>query len=334
MSRNLQLWLVQEELNKYMIDSTRYVLAVSGGVDSMVLAHAALERFSSENLLICHIEHGIRGEEALRDAELVKEFCRLKHANFVCCHVDVPNYAKEHHLSIEEAARKLRYSELRKQCLAFGAKFIVTAHQADDQAETVLWKLLRGTGSEGISGMRRLSEQKGFSILRPLLNISRASLEKYAELCKLRYCEDSTNADIKYTRNRIRKELLPYLEQNFNPAIKKVLLREAELFTEQEECLQSFAKKYLQDNNFCGIVNNKVEQFWISGPKLAVLPVALRRLILRNIYFQLGAKELSNERTLALDSLCLAAIGGKLVQLPDGVRALYRNKKIYFFKEN
>lgn len=328
-----RVWKVCQELKKYMEPEKRYVLAVSGGADSLALADAAALVFKEKaaNLRICHVEHGIRGEEALRDAELVESFCQERGLSFVCHHVEVPKYAQSHNCSIEEAARVLRYEKLVQESLDFGAKAVVTAHQADDQAETILWKFLRGAGADGLSGMHYESVLGPTKLLRPLLALSRVDLEAYCRARNLSYCEDSTNADVTYTRNRIRKELLPYLEREFNPGIKATLRREAEVLAEEQECLQQLAEKYLQDTSFCGIVEAR-NAFWLNAKALQELPSALRKRILRKAVFLMGCKELSYERTLALDKLCMAGIGGKMVQLGFGLEALYRNKKIFINK--
>lgn len=327
------VWKLFREIKKYLEPSKRYCLAVSGGADSLALADAAWLAFadSTANLRVCHVEHGIRGAEALQDAQLVADFCRERKLDFVCHHVDVPSYAKEKGCSIEEAARSLRYAKLLEEAERFQAEAIVTAHQADDQAETVLWKLLRGAGMDGLSGMQAAASLGSVQLLRPFLEVSRAELEQYCELRGLHYCVDSTNSDVTYTRNRIRRELLPYLAREFNPNIKETLLREAKVLAEEQECLQHLAEKYLQDSSFCGMVEDE-KGLWLSGRLLSELPAALRKRILRLVFFRLGGKELSYERTLALDRLCREGTGGKLVQLPSGFVARYYKKKIFIGK--
>lgn len=322
------VWKVRKELKKVLQLDKRYVLAVSGGADSMALADAVADIFgeAKRQLLVCHVEHGIRGAESLSDAEAVKHFCSGKGLAYVCHHVEAVKYADEVGLTLEEAARKLRYGVLKQYVQAFGAAGVVTAHQADDQAETVLWKLLRGAGADGLSGMRQQTVQDGLLVLRPILQLSRADIEAYCRARQLQYCEDSTNNDVTYTRNRIRKELLPYLEKCFNPAIKSTLMREAQLLAEEQQCLEVLAEQYLQDKSLCEV---SVEGYSINVAKLLELPAAMRKRILRKLYFKLGGKELSCERTLALENLCLQGIGGKVIQLPGALQAVYKKKKIY-----
>lgn len=325
------VWKVQTELKKLLQLEARYVLAVSGGADSLALADAALEVFNAVkgNLLICHVEHGIRGAEALADAELVRRFCAERGAEFLCCHVDALAYAKEQGLSLEDAARRLRYAKLNEACADFGACAVVTAHQADDQAETVLWKLLRGAGTDGLSGMQKVAIQGELTILRPLLDLTRADIEAYCQAKGLQYCQDSSNEDLHYTRNRIRRELLPYLEKNFNSAVKETLVREANLLSETEECMEMLTQEILRDNELCEWQQGFVE---LNAKRLMAKPLALRKRVLRAVYFELGGSELSYERTEALAKLCENATGGKLIQLPGGIRAVYEKKKIRIFR--
>ena len=322
------VWKVRQELKKSLKLDQCYVLAVSGGADSLALADGTSSIFEekSDALLVCHVEHGIRGEEALADARLVESFCKDRGLNFICRHVAAKEYAESEGLSLEEAARKLRYQVLEQECQSFGAVAVVTAHQADDQAETVLWRLLRGAGSDGLCGMQPEVSQGNTSIIRPFLELTRADIEAYCLERKLDFCLDSTNNDIHYTRNRIRKELLPYLEKYFNPAIKPTLVREAKLLAEDQQCLDVLARQYLQDRSFCEVI---AEGYSIDSAKLVKLPTAMRKRILRKVYFDLGGKELSYERTLALEKLCLQGTGGKIIQLPGALQAVYKKKKIY-----
>lgn len=331
-----QVWRLQEKIKEHLHADKRYVLAVSGGADSMALLDAASVVFATDlgKLLVCHVEHGIRGQEALADAELVEKFCSKLGISFVCCHVDVPTVARKENLSIEATARKLRYDELLQQARAFGAVAVVTAHQADDQAETVLWKLIRGAGSDGMSGMQQYCRQREIPIIRPLLDFGRNDIENYCRLRDISYCEDSTNSDLSYTRNRVRCELIPYLEKNFNPSIKATLVREAKLLAEEQDCLAKLVDNYLQDNAICGIGDKEAidgKSFWLDAKKLSEQPTALRKRILRKVFFQLGGEELSYERSMALEGLCLSRTGGKVIQLPAGAYAIYKNKRIIFY---
>ena len=308
---------VYNALKEYIPQGGSLLLAVSGGADSMVLADGVLqlvnEGYCSAHVL--HVEHGLRGEEALADAELVRRFCEEKGLAFTCVHVDVNAYSQGNKLSTEEAARKLRYAALEKKAQELNADFILTAHHSDDQAETVLLKLLRGAGTEGLSGMQVRSGK----ILRPLLHLTREHLENYCALQNINYCYDSSNDDLHYTRNKIRRELLPYLEKNFNPAIKKAVVQSAGILQEDDACLNQMAQEKFQ-----AIANCTDEGVILNVRKWQEVPAALRKRILRQAYFLAGGKELGYRHTEALDVLCLRKTSGKYLQLPQKMQAFYQ----------
>ena len=308
---------VYNALKEYISQGESLLLAVSGGADSMVLADGVLqlvnEGYCSAHVL--HVEHGLRGEEALADAELVRRFCEEKGLAFTCVHVDVNAYTQSNKLSIEEAARKLRYAALEAKAQELNVDFILTAHHSDDQAETVLLKLLRGAGTEGLSGMQVRSGK----ILRPLLHLTREHLENYCALQNINYCYDSSNDDLHYTRNKIRRELLPYLEKNFNPAIKKAVVQSAGILQEDDDCLNQMAQEKFQ-----AIANCTDEGVILNVRKWQEVPAALRKRILRQAYFLAGGKELGYRHTEALDVLCLRKTSGKYLQLPQKMQAFYQ----------
>ena len=308
---------VYNALKEYIPQGGSLLLAVSGGADSMALADGVLqlviEGYCSAHVL--HVEHGLRGEDALADAELVRRFCEEKGLAFTCVHVDVNAYAQSNKLSTEEAARKLRYVALEEKAQELNADFILTAHHSDDQAETVLLKLLRGAGTEGLSGMQVRSGK----ILRPLLHLTREHLENYCALQNINYCYDSSNDDLHYTRNKIRRELLPYLEKNFNPAIKKAVVQSASILQEDDDCLNQMAQEKFQ-----AIANCTDEGVILNVRKWQEVPAALRKRILRQAYFLAGGKELGYRHTEALDVLCLRKTSGKYLQLPQKMQAFYQ----------
>lgn len=233
---------------KLFNNGDKVVVATSGGADSMallvLLKGLAFEK-SELNLkiLAVHVQHHIRGPEAENDALFVENFCKNEDIAFYRVDVDALSLAKKEKLSLEDAARRLRYEALESIRIEVGAQWIVTAHHKDDQAETVLLNLLRGASAKGLRGMQ---VKNGF-IVRPLLFLSRSKIEELCENEKINYCFDSTNDDITYKRNKVRKVLLPLLEE-FNPQIKKSLAQTAELLSEDETCLTNIAKQFVETN--------------------------------------------------------------------------------------
>ena len=206
------------------------VVAVSGGPDSLALLHA-LHSLSPETgirLHGAHLDHGLRGDESAADARFVAaEFRRLGIAG-TCARADVPAYRRERKLSLEEAARDVRYAFLARVAERQGADAVALGHTADDQAETVLMRLLRGSGLAGLRGMsplsRRASTGGSVALVRPLLGVTRSEVSQFCRELGLAPRDDASNASTDMLRNRVRLELIPHLE-TYNPSVRRALLR-------------------------------------------------------------------------------------------------------------
>lgn len=185
----------------------RTILAISGGIDSMVLADRLLQ--AKADFVLAHCNFRLRGEESDGDEQFVRAYAERNGLTLYVKHFETEAYAKEHRLSIEMAARELRYAwfeELRQQ---LNYDYIAVAHHADDQLETFFINLLRGAGIRGLKGMQQVNGR----IIRPLLDVSRAEIQQYALEHHLQWREDHTNAETQYLRNKIRHELLPVIDQ-------------------------------------------------------------------------------------------------------------------------
>jgi tRNA(Ile)-lysidine synthase len=254
------------------------LLAVSGGPDSVAMLHLFLKVQSDLNLQlgVVHVHHGIRGEEADRDLEFVRSLAAQFNLPFYFQKLDAKKFAAEAKLSQEEGARILRYREFERFLTESGFSKLATAHTTDDQAETLLDHFLRGAGISGLRGMLKTSSlaektaplsdssfddersrrtqndakviqsERGRTVgsaahIRPLLDFTRTELEEFVRQQGLQFCVDSTNKDLSYRRNRIRHELIPYLQKHFNPNLVDLLSRTGEVFQETEEVLQAIA---------------------------------------------------------------------------------------------
>jgi len=299
-----------------------YLLAVSGGADSLALAHAcaALAAQGWGSYSVCHVEHGLRGEEALRDMQAVQRACKDWGLPCFTEHVQAASYAAQNRLSTEDA---VRYAALRRIAEQQGAAAIVTAHHEGDQAETLLLRLLRGAGLQGLAGMRAQQDD----IIRPLLTLPKSLLEEYCSAEGIAVCYDSTNADTAYTRNRVRLELVPYLERSFNHNVVPTLARTAALLAQDAECLEQMA-----DDAYRQLVRRQENAVSLPVTQLTALRSAVRLRVLRRAYFELGGEELSFERSQAIDSLLIRRSGGKFIQLPQGINVVYKNKQLIFVK--
>lgn len=193
----------------------RVLAAVSGGADSVCLL-AALAAFREQidfSLYVIHVEHGLRGEESLADARYVEELCRSFSVPFFLESVDAAAEARKRHLSVEEAGRALRYEAFDRVAGQVGADRIAVAHNENDQAETVLWNLVRGSGLQGLGGIRPVRGR----IIRPLLFLGRPEIEAILLAQGIAWRTDRTNLTCDYTRNRIRLQVLPELTKELNP---------------------------------------------------------------------------------------------------------------------
>lgn len=229
--------------DNFLFDKKRILVATSGGVDSMSLLHFFLSIRDMENLKIAaiHFEHGIRGEESKEDAAFVKKYCEENNVLFFMKAGDVPAYAKKHKITLEMAARVLRYGFFDEVLKNEGFDRVATAHHTDDQAETALLNILRGSGIKGLSAMR----PKRDNIIRPFLAVTKQEILKYAKINNIAYRDDYTNNSVEYKRNRIRLELLPMLE-SYQPEIKRRLTTLAEIAREENDYLETVARTKLR----------------------------------------------------------------------------------------
>jgi tRNA(Ile)-lysidine synthase len=232
---------VIERVRKYVLNhglltaGERVAIAVSAGADSVALLRILLELRTELGIVIsvAHFHHGIRGSEADADQQFVAELSHSFELPFHFGSGEAPAHARKYGLSLETAARDLRHQWFTKLLAEGRADKIATAHTLDDQAETVLMRVLRGAGAKGLAGISPLHTEK--RLIRPLLEISRKEIEEYLRKLKQPWREDSSNQDLAHTRNRVRHQLVPLLEQQFNPGIRQTLADLAELAQAEAE---------------------------------------------------------------------------------------------------
>jgi tRNA(Ile)-lysidine synthase len=303
----------------------RVGVAVSGGADSLALLRLLLELRADLGVVlsVLHFHHGIRGAEADADQRFVAEVAANHALEFHSQAGDSPAHAAARGLSLEAAARDLRYAWFRDLLEHDVINRIATAHTLDDQAETVLMRTLRGAGSRGIAGIYpdlpawdsrpRLSA----SIIRPLLHVRRGELQDYLRSLAQTWREDATNLDTRHLRNRIRHVLLPLLERDFNPRVAEVLASQAEIARAEEE----FWKQQVSQHLPSVVVPDAEKKTLAFHPDaLLAYPLALQRRLL------LAAAESAGLRLefADLDRLLHLAAGdsGTALDLPQGRRAL------------
>lgn len=295
-----------------LLSSDNITVALSGGADSVALLHAlcALRDKLGLNISAAHLNHMIRGEEALRDESFVKQLCRDMNVPLICESVDVPLYAKEHRLSTETAAREVRYAFFER----VNKGVVATAHTASDNLETVLFNLARGTGLNGLCG---IPPKRGIYI-RPLILATRQEVEDYCAKNGLSYVTDSTNLSDDYTRNRIRHTVIPVLK-SVNASAEKAAARTVISLREDEELLSSLADSYLDKNCENGYLNIKAE----------VSPAVLKRAIKKYAESTVTGLFLDSNHLNGVYSLCL---NGGRISLPCDTSATAENGRLFIGK--
>ena len=297
---------------------TKLLVGVSGGADSLALLHLLWRQLGAERLVVAHLHHGLQAE-ADADAVFVQETAAAWQIPCVVHKVDVTQAAAQERLSLEAAGRQVRYRFFAEQAALSEATAVAVAHHADDQAETVLLNIVRGSGSTGLRGMLPVTVLPGTTnmpLLRPFLNSRRADIEAYCTRHGLTPRQDASNEDVQFTRNRIRHELLPLL-QSYNPQITARLQQLATITAdEQAVLLDQFAEL------FPTLVTAQGEASLIlDRNKFRELPVAWQRLALRRGVHLLRPlhSEVSFRTTEQARTLILANDSGSESTLPGGL---------------
>lgn len=218
----------------------RVAVAVSGGADSVALLRVLMELREQLGIvvLVAHFNHQLRGDDSDADERFVADLASKLDLPFIAGRADVREHATSHKLSVEHAARELRYQWLLDVAHEQRFNAIATAHNSDDQVETVLMKFLRGAGTRGLAGIHPVLLD-GIPTVRPLLETARAEIEHYLRERNQPWREDHTNQDTQFTRNRIRHELLPLLERDYNPNLRQLLAETAEVAQSEEDFWQA-----------------------------------------------------------------------------------------------
>ena len=249
---------VLSTINKHnLIESgDKIVIGISGGPDSVCLLHI-LSRLKDKldiELYAAHLNHQIRGIEAQKDALYVSEICDEMGITYFLKSIDVPKYCKDNSLSIEEGARKLRYEmfdEIKKRTKS---NKIAIGHNLNDQAETLLMRIMRGTGLQGLRGIEYAREN---GVIRPLLDIERKDIEEYCKVDNLNPRIDESNLENIYTRNKIRLELIPYMTDNFNTNLIESIVRMSNSLRSDSDYIEAEAESKFKD--ICKVTSDTVD---------------------------------------------------------------------------
>jgi tRNA(Ile)-lysidine synthase len=267
---------VLNTIKKYnlLTQGEKVVVGVSGGPDSICLLHAlfVISKILDINLFVFHLNHMLRGEEADKDEDYVIGVCKKLEIPLLTKSVNIKRVAQEEGLSIEEAAREIRYREFALYAQAVGASKIAVAHNKNDQAETILMRIIRGTGLDGLTGM----ELRRGNIIRPLLDISRNEIEEYCNKHLLHPRIDSSNLHNIYTRNKIRLELIPEIDKLFKTDVTDSLVRMSKILRDDNDLLEmnslDFYKQAVKKEDEKNILINleKLKTYHISMIKRVI----------------------------------------------------------------
>jgi len=295
----------------------KVVVGVSGGADSLALIHilGQISKYMSLTLYVAHVNHGLRGQAAREDANFVEAMAREWGYEFFLREANVSKLAREWGLSEEEAGRKVRYDFFKEVLDKVGGHRIALAHHRDDQAETILHNIIRGTGLAGLSGIKPVRDE---IFIRPLLEISRKEIEEYCHQNDLRYRIDHTNEEIIYTRNRIRHMVIPMIEEHFNPNFSSSLVRMGDILREEEDFLAHYTNQV-----FNKIAKHKDNEVKISLSDFIKCHKAIQARILRQ-GLELLKKDLVGIEQVHIEGVLNLALNsnvGATLNLPADIKA-------------
>ena len=321
--------------NKLVKKGNSVVLGVSGGADSICMLKllSDLQKRLGISLYVLHINHMIRGEEADQDAAFVKKICTKFKVPHRVINVDVPALAEREGLSEEEAGRYVRYDEFSKYAYEVGATKIAVAHNSNDNAETVLMNLARGTGIKGLGGIppkREMEDANGnvVEVIRPILCLSRKEIEDYLKENEIEYRNDSTNDSTDYTRNKIRLEIMPLLENINDNAMQNITNASNELADTSDYIEKDVDEAYEE------FVTEEDGKLFLSDESFAIDPIVLTGVIRKMIENIAGKlKDITRIHVGDVVSLSEKQVGKK-IDLPYSIVAEREYEGISMFSES
>lgn len=266
--------IIRQTISEYKLlnKGDKVLIGLSGGADSVCLTHALSELKDGLGIEVAaaHLNHGIRGEEALRDEMFARNFCDLLGIKCYTKTVDIPHMAHQNGESEETSGRKARYTFFGELCEKYGFTKIATAHNKNDNAETILMNFMRGSGINGLCGIPVSRD----NIIRPIIGVTRSNIEEYCKKNKLEYVTDSTNLTDEYTRNKIRNTLIPLIQKEFNSNFISTVSDNGHLI--KEDC------KFIEKQAF-GAYEKTVNNSSVKISELLTLDISIRRRVIRMI---------------------------------------------------
>lgn len=328
--------------NKLIEPGNNVLVCISGGADSVCLLHILDFLSSSLHIKIyaVHINHMLRGKESDMDEEYVTRLCRDMDIKLFSISINVGELAKKDNISIEEAARNARYKEFGRLADQLGNCKIAVAHNKNDQAETIIMNIVRGTGLDGLKGIDYIRD----NIIRPLLDVDREKIEEYCLQNNLEIRTDSTNLQNIYNRNKVRLEMIPFINKSFNANIIESIVRMSNLVKEDLDYMQTSAHDIyikVQKESFTNRSNLEREteskMIYLDIDKLNKLHKAVLRRVIRLAILDVKGN-LTNIESIHINKileLCLIGRTGAMLHLPSDIRVSrsYNNLKIYKYQK-
>lgn len=333
------------------------VLGLSGGPDSVCLFHMLMRLEKQMDITVhpVHLNHKLRPGEAERDQEYVRRLCEGMGKACRFFTADCNALARELSMTGEEAGRKARYDAFYETAAQIAAELeekgltkeaarasvrIAVAQNANDQAETVLFRLLRGTGTDGLSGMAYERRERGFSVIRPILDIYRSEIEEYCRSYGLEPVIDHTNNEMLYSRNKIRLELIPFIENGYNENIKESLVRLSRIAAEDKAYLWQQTEKAYEELKLEGPHRDGAKpedrmpgRVVMDRAELYSRPPAIRHRLIMKAFAEIGLeKDISEERIKSADSIISKKQAPKTVEFPHGYRLKVAKGRVIFFR--
>jgi tRNA(Ile)-lysidine synthase len=300
---------------------TPILVGLSGGADSSALLHmlCSYSIQSGAKIYAAHVNHGIRGEEADRDERFCREFADALGVKLFVLRADVPKIAVERGESVETAARGVRYSYFEQIMREQKIPILATAHNANDNIETVIFNIARGSGLGGVCGIPECRPTKQGIVIRPILSMDKNEILDYCKQNSISFVTDSTNVDTDYTRNLIRSEIIPVMQRINSGAIKNAT-RMSQSLREDSLCLESMAGWFIEELR---------DGYSIEIEKLCGSPPSIVNRALIRLYDELtGGKTLEQTHINSLRELAVRAVPHSSVSLPGGIEGVIENGKL------